>query len=236
MSDKIYYNDLTSTANLTPSSQTAGKGIEYIHSKTTLTKWRTTGIAGESVLFEFATATNIKAVIYNGTNIDSGDTIFSIQAGTTAAVSDESQNLTKADKGIGVLDWTYKFFKINITKASGTYIEFGKIGMMGSEYEFVRNYKWGYGVGFDVVWDQAEGFFGQDDRELRFTGKRFNLQFGQMKTIQKELFDETIRNEPYIYYFDNDNSVIWYGKGDWSEPRHNRGDNWSIALNFKELK
>lgn len=240
MPDKIYYSDLLQDATLTVLSETTTYEKEYAVDDSPGNVWRTTGITSETFLMDLGSAILPASFIWIASNIVSGDTTFTLSAGTTTATSDKTVNMTKLEKGVYEIlstdGWiAYRYWKITVTKASGTYVEFGKIALLG-EKETDICYEWDYTSGRMEVFTVNPGSYGQESRELKFNKKTINVSFPALTVAQKELLDETIRLEPYIYYYDSDKSEIWYGKAEFSTPVHFRALYWKMNLAFTEIK
>jgi hypothetical protein len=243
MADTIYYNDkadYTSDVVLTASSEATSYNVGYVQDVYQKTLWRTTGINTESILFDFGSATKIKAVGWMNSNVVSGDTSFVIKAGTTIACTDKSLNLTKKSNGVGKLDgdtgWNYRYFKIIVTKASESYIEFGKISLLADFYEFEKCQKWDYTTGHQSFFYTNVGEFGQIIRKYKYSNKIFDFIFEWVQHTQAEKFDEEIRKNPYIWIYSTDYANVYYGVQEMGVLKKVRDNYYSINLNFKEAK
>ena len=244
--DKIYYNDLIAKNNddnltsIATTTEATGYDIEYVQDYSPSTKYRSTGITSQSILVIFSTPQTIKAVAWAGANVENGDTTFKIEAGSNSATTDENLNLTKASKGVAELDgstgWNYKFFKITVTKASSSYVEFGKISLLADFYEFSRCYNWNYSTGYFTEFSNNVGAYGQIFKKKKYSKKIFNFQFEWIEQSQAEKFDEDIRDYAYIWLYSEDYSEVFFGVADFGTLMAVRNGYYSITLDFQEAK
>jgi hypothetical protein len=246
MPDKLYYDDQYLDATITASSELSGYGKKYAFDTSPSTKWRTTGITTESMLFDFGTAVLPLAFGWIGSNIVSGDTTYTIGQGTTSAATDNVESMTKSAKGRHEINasWTARrYWKIIITKASGTYVEFGKMALLFAEFEYTKCHSWDYGTGHKSVFSRNSNIkYGQISKEFLQRSKIFNFNFVFIEEAQAILFDEVIRDEPFIFYYYEDKSEVYYGETDFGDLIHNfknptdLKEYFSISLSFTEAK
>jgi len=88
MDNKLAYGKTVADSTITASSTKQSYETRYLYDLSQKNIWSTQdSVISGTILIDHGAAKNIKLVFIDGTNIVSGDTTFTIQAGTTAAAT-----------------------------------------------------------------------------------------------------------------------------------------------------
>jgi hypothetical protein len=237
MAGKIAYNPILPDSTVTMSSEAVTYGKERLFDNSPQNKARTTGISSESILVNYGSAVNIKAVYFENSNIVSGDTTCTIQAGATSAATDYGPTaMTKAAKSFLEIDQTYQYWKHIATKASGTYIEWGKFELFQEYDEFTKNYQYERSTGKRNVFRERTGPTGVIVNEFLYSAKVFTWTFLDVAQAQVDLFYDTYGTLNSCLIYDDYENTHYYGIIKLSIPRGNRTGKYDFTLNFTEKK
>jgi hypothetical protein len=228
-------------ATLDKNSEAESYFVSLIKDHSPGNKHRTTGISGEYVIFDLGSATAIKAIYIDGSNVVSGDTTYTFKAGTTSACTDESMNLTKATKSHHEITWSaYRYYRIDVTKASGTYWEIGKACMPKRSYEPALDWEEGYQDGLKTGIMEVDGFSGQQANTFLYTAATRRLPFRGISDAQKDAFFNDLMAEipinQGVVLYDHVRSTAFYGKLIFQNAIHNYNNNWDCEGYFTESK
>lgn len=234
---KIFYNNLAANTTISlvpPDAEMEGFEKEYLDNNNQGVVWRSNDITTTEIRMAFGLATPVKGIVVMNHNLVSGDT-FSFECSND--VNFGSGVLTKTigpDKGFEEVDWNHQYYRLVLSKQSGTYIQVGEIYLVGSSYDFDRNYQWNYSYTREINRNSKETTSGQIYRKTRFIRKGFSLDFDGMNDSQKETF-ETISENDYICFLPTGSpGDLYYGIIDFSSYTHVYSNYWSANITFME--
>jgi hypothetical protein len=244
MAAKVGINDLVKSAILSVNSTEATHNVELIKNNSPTNKYRTTGITGEYIIFDHGTAKALSGIYIDGANMESGDTVYTFKSGTTTACTDGySAALTKATKSYHeLLTWTtpYRYNRIDITGASGTYREIGKVFIFQDLYTFDLDWEENYGDGINPFISESIGFAGQQNVTFRATAQTKNLPFRGIGDTQRDLLIETLMSknpiEQGVIFYDHVRTEAFLGKIISTGATHVFLNNWNVNSAFVEFK
>jgi hypothetical protein len=237
MTAEISYNGTVADATLTASSKADSYEKEFVYDDSQANKWRTTSITTESLLIDHGAAKTIKTVFIDGSNIESGDTTFTIQAGTTVAATDWGPTaLTKDTKSYLELNQTYRYFLMKVTKASGSYTEFGKFELYQDRDAFTKNNQIDREMGSEKVFEIRRGRAGQIYRKFLYRANIRRWTFLNILQAQADLFDQTYGELEDCVLWDDQLQEAFYGIIDISTLTTNRCENYNCTLSFREKR
>lgn len=238
MAAKVGYTFLMglSTTTITMSSEADTYEKKYLYDISTKHKARTTGIATESILIDLGAATQVQVCFIDGSNIVSGDTTFTLSAGTTTACSDYGPTaLTKDTKSYLELDQTWRYWKIIATKASGSYIEFGRVELCTDLYTCVKNYQARRTTGSLSEFEDVLGREGQETSTFKYRAAIRNWRFLNISEAQRTTFEQTLGELEKCILYDDQDDVAYYGKiRGVATMEGSRTGLYNADLNFKE--
>lgn len=233
---KIGYNSLLPlAASVTASSEASTCPVELIFDGDQSTIWHSTGIASEYILVDHGSAKTVKA-IYIKSNVVAGDTTFNFKAGTTSACTDYSIALDKANKSYKEINQTYRYNKIEITKASGSYVEVGELVLCQDLYECTRNYQVNFETGSIAVHDVTTGMNGSLQAAFRYRAAARQYEFLNIDSTQLAMFDETLRELEEHVIYDDMKSESFYGRLTFGNPVNTFTTHYNIDVQFLEKK
>lgn len=244
---KIFYNNLIANAAVSASSEAAGFEKEYLYNNNQGVVWRSTGITGTTITMAFTddlgspAATPVKGIEVMNHNLESGDTfVFEYSANGTdftphAASVDWQTGLLELDTDSENPDnWSYPYYRLRMSKSSGDYIQVGEIFLIGSRYDFERNFQWNYTYTREINRNSRQTTSGQIYRKTRFIRKSYNLSFDGIDDAQKEIF-ETIAEDDYVCFMPTGSGGdLHYGIIDFSAFNHIYTNYWSASFTFTE--
>jgi hypothetical protein len=205
-----------------------------LYSNSLSSKARTTSISAQTISIDLLTAQNIKLIYFQGCNITSGDTLYTIQAGTTPAATNYGPvALPKQSKAWVDIDQTYRYWIITATKASGSYIEWGKFDLLLNNYTFVVNYKCDRSVGKEENYSFELGPTGGMVNIPLYQLESIDWEFVNVAAAQKNTFKEAANYDEVIVYDDSKNEAFC-GSLRISRPRINRVENFDLDFTFRE--
>ncbi|NIM12532.1 MAG: hypothetical protein GTO45_37745 [Candidatus Aminicenantes bacterium] len=230
---KIFYNNLITNSTLSVSSEAEGFEKEYLVNKNQGVVWRSTGINENIIQMSFDSTTAIKGMVVLNHNLESGDTFYLEASADNFPTTAQSQAVDPG-KGFIEVNWNYQYYRLRLQKTSGDYIQVGEIYLIGSSYEFDRNFKWNYSYTREINRNSKQTTSGQVYRKTRFIRKGFDLEFDGMTDTQKENF-ESISESDYICFLPNGSSGdLYYGIVDFSTYTHVYTNYWNASVNFME--
>lgn len=234
---KIGYNLLLPlpTAIVTASSQASTFPVKLVYDGDQLSAWRSTGITSEWILIDHGSPKTVK-VIYIKSNVVAGDTTFTFKAGTTSACTDYSIALDKANKSYKEINQTYRYNKIEITKASGTYVEVGEVVLCQDLYECVKNYQVSFTTGQIAVFDVTTGMAGSLQASFRYAAAARGYEFLDIAAAQKDMFDEMLRVLEEHVIYDDMKSEPYYGRLTFGQPVNTFTTHYNMTVQFTEKK
>jgi len=235
--DKLAYGKTVADATLTASSTKASYEVRHIYDLSQGNKWSTADgdITAETILIDHGAAKNIQLVFIDGTNIVSRDTLFTIQAGTTAAATNYGPvALPKDTKSWLEINQTYRYFLVTITKASGTNIEIGRVELFQNIYTFDKNYQIDRSSGTIEVFEDKAGRRGQISRKFLYQTERRIWNFLNVTKTQIDLMKKTIGVETEVALYDDEEEEYYYGIMDLTLPTVNRCEKRDFQLSFTE--
>lgn len=236
---KIFYGDIAPTASISVTTEESTFEKEKLIDNSPSNKYRSTAITLQKLIFDFTSAVTITGTAYFGTNIVSGDTTFNFRAGAGTPPSTETDALEKAAKGyLDGFSYNYRYFSQEIVKASGTYIEEGKIMLCTGVFDLTtaRQENWGFINSKVAIFDKKAGQYGQIFKTFRYIAQQYEFEFESMGDTQKELFDETIRVEPYVALYDDVKDEIFFGTMEFGKALGMGNNLWNMTANFLEAK
>lgn len=235
---KIAYDTALNRAgvSITMSSEAQSYEVESLYDETLATKARTTGITAEEINFDLGAAYNIKAIYYQGCNIVSGDTLYTIQAGTTAAATDYGPlALTKAAKALIPIDQTYRYWKVKATKASGSYIEWEKFDLLLQYYVFDENFNQKRKCGLDEKYIESVDDYGNT---INYNTSQLQAIDWEFQHISKEQRDEfkTAATFSEVITFDPGEQEAYCGRLRISRPEIDFVERYDLNFTFREKR
>lgn len=253
---KVYYNNIIKNATVISASTSETKyGIDYIKDGMPGTRWRSTVITSTTITFDFGVATAIKGVFVANHNIVAGDTTYKWESSAdNFSSTSETGDLTlitrtyKAKNSNGVpMDatrrdakyeaiWNRQYYRLRIQKASGSYIEIGEVYIFTGNSTFTVPYTWGYSAGIRSNILENRGPFNQLIRSWRSSGRAYDFEFKQLGDTQKDIFDEEVRENEYVIFYDSQNGEYYYGAVSLGDPKNVFTDNWEITGTFVEAR
>jgi hypothetical protein len=230
---KIFYNNIMANSTLSVSSEAEGFEKEYLVNKNQGVVWRSTGIDENIIQMTFDSATAINGIVVLNHNLESGDTFYLEASENNFSTTAQSQAVDPG-KGFIEVNWNYQYYRLRLQKTGGDYIQVGEIYLIGSSYEFDRNFKWNYSYTKEINRNSKQTTSGQVYRKTRFVRKGFDLEFDGMTDTQKENF-ESISESDYICFLPNGSSGdLYYGIVDFSTYTHVYTNYWNASVNFME--
>jgi hypothetical protein len=235
--NKLAYGKTVVDSTITVSTEKPSYEKKYLHDLSQKNFWSTldTYITSQTILINHGTAKNIKLVFFDNTNIVSGDTLFTIQAGTTAAATDYGPTpLPKDTKSWLEIDQTYQYFLVTITKASGTNIEVGRFELFQNIYTFPKNYQIDRSSGPIEVFSDKIGRRGQVSRKFLYQTERRVWQFLNITKTQVDTMKKTIGKETEVCLYDGEELEYYYGIMNLTLPTVDRCEKRDMQLSFTE--
>lgn len=230
---KIFYNNLITNSTLSVSSEAEGFEKEYLANKNQGVVWRSTGIDENIIQMTFDSVTAIKGMVVLNHNLETGDTFYLEASDNNFSTTAQGQAVDPG-KGFIEANWNYQYYRLRLQKTGGDYIQVGEIYLIGSSYEFDRNFKWNYSYTREINRNSKQTTSGQVYRKTRFIRKGFDLEFDGMTDTQKENF-ESISESDYICFLPNGSSGdLYYGIVDFSTYTHVYTNYWNASVNFME--
>lgn len=236
MDNKLAYGKTVAGSTITASSTKQSYETRYLYDLSQKNIWSTQdSVISGTILIDHGTAKNIKLVFIDNTNIVSGDTTFTIQAGTTAAATDYGPTaLPKDTKSWLELDQTYRYFLITITKASGTNIEIGRLELFQNLYTFPKNYQIDRSSGQVENFSDKIGRRGQISRKFLYQTEQRIWSFLNVTKTQVDLMKKTIGIETEVSLYDGEETEYYYGIMNLTLPTVDRCEKRDFQMNFTE--
>ena len=257
---KIYFNNLIKDATATASTEATGHAKEYLTDEILKTTWRSTVITSTTISLDFAAATPIAGVTLHYHNVVAGDTTYVVEADAAGTYSpaDESENLALVTRTVkekntnGTLtdvtrsdahyvdDWNYRYYRLRIVKASGTYIEAGQLAIWKDVYTFPKNFNVGYTAGQENRFSSSTGTAGQEFRKQKFSRFFVSMPFKNITDAQKDKLVEAGQSD-YIAYYHGMTSKLYWGILTVNPPVNVRtidesapAELWNVTATFTE--
>jgi hypothetical protein len=234
---KIFYgNVFGDITTFDTTTEADGFGKEYLGNNNQGVVWRSTAITTTDIDMSFAGDIAVKGIVVMNHNLVSGDTCLlegSDNAFATYPAAAESVPVDITD-GFVEVDWSYKDYRLRLSKQTGTYIQVGEVYLFNSAYEFERNFKWNYTYTREINRNSKQTTSGQVYRKTRFVRKGFNLDFTGMTDDQKDKF-EIISDDDYICFLPTGSTgELYYGILDFSTYTHVYNNFWDASITFME--
>jgi len=245
---KIFYNNLIGQCTLTttPTASATGFGVENLYNSNPGVVWRSQTTAEHAIKMTFSSKTIVKAIAVLNHNLVSQDTLVFEAAKNQDFSGDKASATIDSTVGYKEIPWSETdwnvifsytgiiYYRLRVSKTSGSYIQIGEIYLAGSTYSFERNFKWSYSYTREINRNSRQTTSGQVYRSTRYIRRGFDLEFEGMSDTQKQTF-ETIANSDYICLlpYDSDGD-LYYGTLDFSSFTHVYNNYWNASFNFME--
>lgn len=243
---KIFYNNLTanSTITVTPPQGYDGAAVgfdcQYLGNNNPGVVWRSATNAAHFIDMVFETggapvSTPITGIVIMNHNLVENDTLTLCAANDAAFTSGVLGPVTIPwQKGFMEVSWSKPYYRLEVAKTSGEYIQVGEIFLVGCAYEFIRNYNWNYAYTREITRNSKETTSGQIYRKTRFIRRIFDLDVDGISDTQKEIFED-ISLHDYICFLPNGVSgELYYGIIDFSTYTHVYNNYWAASITFME--
>jgi hypothetical protein len=233
----IYYNDLFADATITATTENTGYEKEYLADHTKSSLWQATANPA-TISIDLGAAALQSALWVGGSNMATGDTLFRYWVGDVAPAAVTSFELDMQANSFKEIMQTYRHARILFQRAAGN-PEAGKVYLAGSRFELPHDFSRNYIAGYESIFIENRGRYGQINRELLYTKYSCSFEIKGMKNAQKVIMDETIRLEPYILFKDGELGKVFYGVLSLGQPEFVTSDStgmmiWNISGTFEE--
>lgn len=235
----IYYGDLVKgldAADITTSGATTGYEEEYVQDHTPMSVWQGDA-AASTISMDYGSAVYQAAIWVGGTNLVSTDTLHKYGVGAAAAANTVEKSLTKAASAFSEIGETYRYGKYSSTVASGN-PEAGKIYVAQYKYVLGNDIQRGFTGGNVSSYITNRGRYGQIHRELQYSKRIYSFDMAGISDVQKEIFDETLREEENVIFWDGELQKAFFGVLTLGEPKFIRADStgaiWEMSGTFEE--
>ena len=240
MNSGAIWNDYMQIATLT--ATTAATSFESGYCKDNSPKkgkLKFNALSG-TLLIDCLTAVSPETLIIRGSNM-LGSTTFTIQAGTTTACTDSTvKNISKTEDSeldMTAFSWAaYRYYLITFLRPSGDYPELKQIFLAGENDTFTKNFLYHYKDSKKSIFDLITGSDGQKQKIFRYSLKVLNGNFKQIGDTQKELFDESVREESFIYFYESIKAAYYFGTIEFSECDGAYINSWDMSFSFEEAR
>lgn len=256
----IFYNNLVKNATITVSTAALNHEKEKLTDEIVKSSWKSTVITETTISMDFGAATSIAGMSFHFHNVESGDTtyVFEADAAGDFSPADESETITlvtrtiKENNANGVLtdvirrdayhidNWNYRYYRLRITKTSGTHIQGGQLCIWKDRYLFEKNFSVGYIGGSLNLFANTPGPAGQNFRKLQNSKFFLPMRFNSISDSQRIKLEEAGQSN-YITYFHGMNSKIYWGGFDVQVPENIRtidevtpAEIWNLSATFEE--
>jgi len=235
---KIYYNMADISSSSVSVALATGYTVKNLTDNIPQNKCRNTVITVTDFEFDMGAVTAIKGIGVFGSSVESGDTQFELFADNFSPPTTSRGNFNKANDSVLEVVANYRYFKIRIVKASGTYIEIGMVYFFVDSYEFIVNYHWDYTAGTLRSGTMSQSPSAAIYNNIDSESEDFQLQFTGLSDAQRNIFNDDIGSNNYIIFkdqYDGSNSYLYFGVGKFSKPKRSI-NTWSMNLNIKQAK
>lgn len=213
----IFYNDISSLATLTSTTQNPAYIRENVQDTSPKNQFWGTGSSGERIIFDYGLARPIQGMTWHKSNLASGDSA-TFEGGTTSATTDVFDSLTEDIQGkSNILAWSYQHYAFDAATFAVSVLKMGKIGIWENAYPMPKTWDWGrnaggYGDGDLNVFTENHGDGGQESAELQYTKQLFtNLNIPNMSNAQNTIM-RAILKTPFIALYDDIQDKVFYGR------------------------
>lgn len=239
MSNKtiIYYGDLFAGATIAASTEVAGYEKEFLQDYTPTSLWQSSADPS-TISIDLTTVGQLQSAIWvGGSNMVAADTTYTYGMGTAAAAVDRVVNLDKQANSFYELIDNYRYGKLTLNKAAGNG-EAGKVYLAEHKFEFPKDINRGFSAGSQSVWVENSGRYGQVNRTLQYSKYITSFDINGMNDTQKEILDETIREQDFVIFWDGEKQKAFYGVIELGVPKfitsNLSGGIWEISGTFTE--
>jgi hypothetical protein len=233
---KIFYNNLISSSTLGGGTPVTGYETKYLADNNPGTVWRSAIVPPNTgiVTMSFNGVTPVKGIVVLNHNLVSGDT-FKFEASTLSDFSTvaESEDID-LPQGYVEVNWEYQYYRLVMTKSTGSYYQLGEIYLFGSSYEFDRNFKWNYTFTREINRNAKQTTSGQVYRKTRFIRGGFTLDFEGITDDQKTKFEAISENDYICFLPFGDSTQMYYGTIDFSAFTNVYTNFWNVNAAFTE--
>jgi hypothetical protein len=227
---RILFNNRVRDAIVTVDTEATNRGKEKLTNNILQSPWRSTVITETNINFDFGAATSIAGMSLHFHNVVSGDTTYKWEADAAGDFSpaDESETVTLVTRTVKEknsnrvltdvtrrdlyhLDaWEYRYYRLRITKVSGSYIEGGEVCIWKDSYQFAKNFVIGYTGGNLSTFANSVAPAGQVSNALQNSRFYLPMDFRNITDAQKDKLMEAGQSD-YIAYIHGMNSKIYWG-------------------------
>jgi hypothetical protein len=237
---KVFYNNILTPANiannlltLSVTTETPTYEKKFLYDNHPGTLYRTTAITTQYITFSFTTPTSIKGIAILNHNLLTGDT-FTFEASSTSNFSSPVSQVIDPLKGWVEISWNYQYYRIKMSKSTGSYIQVGEIYLFTGAYEFENNFNWNYTKTKEIVRKSSLSTSGQTYRKTSYIRYGFNLSLTLLSDTQQQLF-ETIGESDYVVLFPyGTTGQKYYGCLDFGPFTHTSPNCWAVNAVFTE--
>lgn len=256
---RICFNNLAKNATLRVDTEATNHEKEKLTDEILRAPWRSTVITETTVNLDFGAAVAIQEMTLHNHNVVSGDTTKKWEASTDDFSStSETEDVTLVTRTVkeknsnGVLvdvtrndlhhrdSWEYRYYRLRIAKASGSYIEAGQICVWKDSYQFDKNFVIGYTGGQENTFASSTGSAGQESNKLKHSRFICNMRFSNITDAQKDKLIEAGQSDFVAYFHGLDGNLYW-GTFHVNTPENARtidevapAEIWNLSATFVE--
>lgn len=210
----VYYSNIASDATITVSTEEATFEKEYLVDENTANTFRTTAIAAQTIKFDFTSSEEIEGIAYFNTNMNADVTTFDIQHSTNDVTYSNQENLTQAVDGYKEYNYTDRYFRFDLVKSAGTFIEVGEIYMFSKKYTFDKDISIG-SPGMEKVMVETMNRGAQSGhvfRKIHDFYRRLPFRISGFDDTQRNKIEE-IQDSEYVCFlpYGTDSDVVLFG-------------------------
>lgn len=236
---KIFYNNIISNAVVSASTSAAGFDAGYLINKNQGVVWRSVSGDDQHIDIKFQSGgvpvnVTVYGVVVLNHNMTGSETFrFSVLGDANRVVTIDKTT------GLGLVvtpsGWQASDFRIELDKNSvSSYVQAGEVYLIGSQYQFERNYSWNYSYTKEINRNSRETTSGQIYRKTRFIRKGFNLEFAGINDTQKNTFEDIAESDYICFMPDGAGTRLLYGIVDFSAFTHVYDNYWNATITFTE--
>lgn len=226
----ILYNNLIKDATIVVSTETANHEREKLTDGMIKSTWRSTVITSTTITLDFGTATAIDGMSFHFHNIESGDTTYVWEASiNNFSTTSETETITLVTRTVKEINsngtltdvtrrdlyhidsWNYRYYRLRIVKASGSYIEGGQLGVWKDYYQFAQNFNQRYTWGKQSVFAGSRTASGHLSRSLKNSSFYLPMTFENITDAQKDILEEAGQSNYICYYHGMTGKLFWGG-------------------------
>lgn len=247
MGSKIYYNPIAYLqTNPVASSTVATFDAKYALDYNQKSLWKATG-QSETFLLNFGGPVTIEAAYVGNASLAGQPPTFELQAGTTIGTGDFlidlKPNITDMGGVLSKKSWvdfpkeTYQYWKFVFSIPGPLIVSAGKLELFENSYEFQAGYVKNRSLGSEAEYVKTQGYVYNNDRELLDIRAKRDLTFQFVGQAQFDRFDQTIRAQRKVCFYDAERNETYFGEIDFYNEKGTRcGDLYGINARFTETR